>query len=277
MSDTILTTTAIEQGEPLAKIMLIGPETAERWLTLNKSNRRIRPNHVAVLAHDMRSGGWQITGEAIKFDKSGNLIDGQHRLSAIVESRIVCQMLVISGLQPEAQQVMDSGAKRTAADALGFAGHAHAAQLSAAARLCLAHERGELAHVNTVASGVSHSQVLQFIDLNPDIHDAVALTQGWRVVGFSHSAATAAALRLIRIDRELAERFFTDVMESRTTGRGDPRSALIHRFQTAKARRENVSRTAEMWCIFRCWNGVRTGESLKLLKFGPKSPWVEPR
>ena len=60
-------------------------------------------------AADMKAGRWQLNGEAIKFDKNGHLLNGQHRLHAVVRADTTIQMLVISGLDPETRTTMDSG------------------------------------------------------------------------------------------------------------------------------------------------------------------------
>jgi hypothetical protein len=277
MTDTTLHTSAIEAGQPIARLVLITPETAERWLTRNTTNRKIRPHHVGNLASDMEAGMWQITGESIKFDNAGNLIDGQHRLSAIVRSGQAVTMLVVSGLLPESQKVMDSGAKRSASDALKLANRSNTTVLASAARLAIAHESGMFKYPGANVPTVTHSQIITFVDLNPDLADAVEMVNGWQVVGLSRSAAAAAALRLRRISVGDAEEFIGSVLESRTEGRGDARAALIRRLQMARVQRERLRPSAEMWCIFRTWNAWRTGEDLKLLKFTPSYSWIEPK
>lgn len=274
---TTVAATDIDTGAPSARLVLVTPETARRWLARNVSNRNIRKSHVAGMAADMVAGLWQITGEAIKFDDQGRLIDGQHRLTAIADSGVSVNMLVVSGLRPEAQQVMDSGAKRNASDALAFAGRHNTVTLAAAGRLALAHEQGALRYPGCSVPNFTHSQIVQFVDLNPDLETAISLTGGWRLVGISRPAATAAALRLLRIDAGAARAFVEDVMESRTNGRGDPRAALIHRLNAAKNHRELFRPSAEMWCIFRAWNAVRAGDELKHIKFNSTYSWVDPQ
>jgi predicted nucleic acid-binding Zn ribbon protein len=85
MANALHNVTEIGQ-RPAASIVYVTPEMAERWLGHNKVNRNLRNRRVDQFARDMRSGRWQLTGEAIKFGKSGNLIDGQHRLWAVIES-----------------------------------------------------------------------------------------------------------------------------------------------------------------------------------------------
>lgn len=68
------------------KRTLITPGVAEVMLSKNGGNRAVRPSVVKLYAQQMREGQWRETHQAIAVDANGNLIDGQHRLAAIVES-----------------------------------------------------------------------------------------------------------------------------------------------------------------------------------------------
>lgn len=77
----------------------ITPEKAIEYLGHNIINRGISPNTVLKYADDMKNGAWQLNGQAIIFNKSGRLIDGQHRLSAIVKSGVTVTMAVIRDVE----------------------------------------------------------------------------------------------------------------------------------------------------------------------------------
>ena len=68
------------------KRVLITSEIAAQMLAKNVGNRDVRPSVVKLYAQQMREGQWRETHQAIAVNASGNLIDGQHRLMAIVES-----------------------------------------------------------------------------------------------------------------------------------------------------------------------------------------------
>src|SRR5690606_37222008 len=104
------------------EIVTVTPELASEWLTANKGNRTQRPKVIAAYSRDMTAGEWLFTGEAIKFDWNDRLIDGQHRLEAVLLAGASVRMLVIRYLDPRVQYVLDTAAKRTAGDALRFAG-----------------------------------------------------------------------------------------------------------------------------------------------------------
>lgn len=77
-------------------LMLITPEMAAAMLQKNAGNRQIRPSVVAQYADQMKRGQWQVTHQPIATDSEGNLVDGQHRLSAIVSSGAAQWMQLVS-------------------------------------------------------------------------------------------------------------------------------------------------------------------------------------
>ena len=68
-------------------IVDISPEIAETWITeCNSHNRKLVESHAQRLAGEMKADRWRLTHQGIAFDTNGVLIDGQHRLWAIVLS-----------------------------------------------------------------------------------------------------------------------------------------------------------------------------------------------
>lgn len=104
-----------------AEFTRITPPMAAMWLGKNlENNRKARDWHVEELAESIQNNEWEVTHQGIAFDKNGKLIDGQHRLQAIVASGVPVTMLVVRGLEPTTFGVIDSGMKRTLADRTGL-------------------------------------------------------------------------------------------------------------------------------------------------------------
>ena len=68
------------------KLETITPEKAKSILQNNNANRPLNENHILFLAREMLAEQWMATPDTIKIGHHGNLLDGQHRLSALVES-----------------------------------------------------------------------------------------------------------------------------------------------------------------------------------------------
>lgn len=109
-----------------SKVETIGPEKAKEYLKANINNPR--GNHslsrsvVKRYAEDMKTGKWELNGEAIEFDEDGVLKNGQHRLAAIVIAGVEVKILVVRGVSRDTI-VYDIPLKRNAAqmvNAMGF-------------------------------------------------------------------------------------------------------------------------------------------------------------
>jgi hypothetical protein len=117
------------------ELRLITPEVAGVLLGNNVCNRKLRDPYVKVLASEMLSGRWrENTSETIKITKAGVLIDGQHRLHAVIRAKKSIRFLVASGLDAAIMDVIDSGIKRTSGDVLSLRGVKHAHLCSAIIR-----------------------------------------------------------------------------------------------------------------------------------------------
>lgn len=102
------------------EILNITPEMALDMLCKNSSNRKVRTDRVRYYAEQMKAGNWHLTGQGITFATDGTLLDGQHRLYAIVECEIPQTMLVVYDADKVA--TYDCGLKRTVVDQLQLAG-----------------------------------------------------------------------------------------------------------------------------------------------------------
>lgn len=101
---------------------LITPELAAEYLSHNCTNRSLRGKDVDALARDMINGKFVLTHQGIALDSAGNLLDGQHRLSAVVKAGVSVYMRVTRGIKFEDAAFMDIGVKRNLQDGFAFSG-----------------------------------------------------------------------------------------------------------------------------------------------------------
>lgn len=100
------------------KIEAITPELAAEYLACCRGNRPLRKSHVRALADAILRDEWKTTHQGIAFATGGALLDGQHRLHAIVESGRTVSMVVARNVDANSFAAMDIGAKRSISDAL---------------------------------------------------------------------------------------------------------------------------------------------------------------
>ena len=106
-----------------SKVVEITPEMAREMLEHNmKNNRRVSKETVMRYARIMKAGGWNLTHQGIAFDTNGELIDGQHRLNAIVQANVPVKMLVTYDVEHEQGEAftIDAGLKRTTLNIMHF-------------------------------------------------------------------------------------------------------------------------------------------------------------
>jgi hypothetical protein len=108
----------LAQAERVATIEWVTPAVAYAWLQRNMHNRTLRPARIQSLGYDMTNDRFLFAGDAYRFDTAGELVDGQNRLSAQVETSTSVSMVVVRGLDPTVRRVIDSGVTRSVADCL---------------------------------------------------------------------------------------------------------------------------------------------------------------
>ena len=120
--------------------------TANVWLDKNLGNRRVDTKRVGKYARDMQEGRWKASPQdLICFDTEGKLMNGQHRLNAVVKAKVPTIFFVATDCPPELQIVMDKGRPRRVADTLHMFHNVprqYAAKVSSITRYILAFELG---------------------------------------------------------------------------------------------------------------------------------------
>lgn len=95
------------------RVEKVTPELATHYLKRNVDNyRKISKAKAALYAEEMKAGNWQLNGEAIVFDKTGRLKNGQHRLAAVLMAGIPVEMTIIEGVD-DGVSIFDSGLSRS--------------------------------------------------------------------------------------------------------------------------------------------------------------------
>jgi hypothetical protein len=102
----------------------VTPALAAKWLEGNTHNRPLKESAVNQLARDMQAGRWRLTHQGIAFDASGVLIDGQHRLWAVIIANITVPMRVFFNESAANMAAVDTGHVRTNLDVLDLTGEA---------------------------------------------------------------------------------------------------------------------------------------------------------
>jgi hypothetical protein len=100
--------------------ILVTPAIASKFLSQNYDNRKLRRSTVNFYAQEMVKGNWQLTHQGVAISKNGRLLDGQHRLSAVVKSGVSVEMVVFKDCEDSTFNMLDVGAGRTVSDTMGI-------------------------------------------------------------------------------------------------------------------------------------------------------------
>lgn len=251
-------------SKPTPSIVMVDPDTATRWLDRNTINRHANPTIVRKYADDMTHGRWAFAGDPIRFSND-RLLDGQHRLLAVVRAQVTLPFVVVRGLDPDVQHYMDKGRKRSLADQLALDGVKNTTIVASAVRLAYLWDMGSLGKSGG-GSSVSDAALNEFLTQHPELHPAsdVAAQVYRRGLDLQPSVVAVAFWGLTQqgADPQAAIQFFGDLADLRTEGDGDPRKALLRRLQTARKNRERLPQSDALSMVIRTWNAHIAGKDM---------------
>jgi hypothetical protein len=173
----------------------ITPKQAEKYLEENiENNRPILDRHVAVLARDMKAGNWVQNGETIKFNGTGALLDGQHRLWGCIEAQVPFTTAVARGV-PSLEEV-DRGRSRAMSHILAMRQVKNAIKVSVAIRTIWRWE-----NTNWRASQIipSTRESLELLDSYPVIEEITKISTRIRKIEGSSEICALACWRLTQL------------------------------------------------------------------------------
>jgi hypothetical protein len=103
------------------ELLYITPDMANRFLELNKHNRKLSQTKVDQVARDIRAGRFKFNGVPIIIDDRPEIVDGQHRLHGVAKAGIAVPMLVVGGVATDVTDTIDTlGKPRSVSDILNM-------------------------------------------------------------------------------------------------------------------------------------------------------------
>lgn len=259
------------------EVVEVNPTLAEEWLKLRHENERnVRIAKVKSFARDMWNDNWHFIGDTLRFDEHGYLVDGQHRLLAIVESGST-QWFPVLNIPTEARAAIDTGTTRSLGDLLQFGNHVHGRTLAAIVRRLLIHDRGKRGTTEgSKAYHPSNAEGVAFVKNNKaQLHRSVdwALKAARNKLPIPASVVGATYFLAESKDRKQAEEFFEKLVTGLDLQKGEPVAALHSRAEKELARngRQMHPDDAFRYTIM-AWNHTRAGRTMDRL-LAPRGGW----
>lgn len=248
-------------------IVRVTPEIAQHWLDLNTANRKITQAKIDQYQADMEAGYWFENGETISF-AYGKLLDGQHRLMALILAGVTIRMIVVHGIDPEAQATMDTGRSRTPRDIISIEREGHdgkweSATLGSAIHTVIAYDAGLATYS---AKKYTNREVRNYyLEHASAMESTIRRVAGYprRHPLLPHARTVALHYILSRSDADAANTFFDRLLTGENLTKNSPIYQLRSRLDLD--RMDNKTRTAyeQFYYVVKAWNCYRKGGSLK--------------
>lgn len=267
---------SVSAAAPPLVVERITPAVAEELLEANTHNRNLRASRVAQLAEAMRRGEWVVNGETVKIAKDGTLIDGQHRLQAVVDSGVTIESLVIRDLPLEVQDTVDTGRRRRLADILAIEGHSDSHALGAAVSMLHRFRTGKRVDYSH-ASAPSAQQALDLLQEEPQIIESMQIARRvTKAVGGPIGVFAALHLLFKEVDPKATDEFYARLVDGVRLEPDDPVLHLRNQLVKPRKDRNYVQSPRHIAALtIKAFNLRRAGRRIELLFFRKSEKFPE--
>lgn len=265
-----------------SKLEVITPEIAKQLLETNTSNRSVNARNLDAIIADMSKGVFKQTGESIKIAENGILLDGQHRLHAIIKTGKTLSMWVVRGLDNDAFKYIDTGRSRKASDVLAIEGVYRATKMATMSKFIINFQKSRYVavaeHSLQFGSRISNADISAFVAKNKnDLEDSYHY--GHNKYNKIISGTTLASFHYIfnKIDSKDADDFCHKISEGADLKTSSPihllRQRLIFDIRSTKKMR-NLEKLA---LVCKAWNLYRTNKTTTVLRWESiREPFPKP-
>ncbi|MFJ9622251.1 hypothetical protein [Streptomyces sp. NPDC101181] len=268
----------IDSGLPLdvptPRLVQVTPGMAEILLSRTVVNRRLDWGQVDFLADAIIREEWQLTHQGIALDgplDTGFLLDGQHRLNAVIKAGIAVWIYVFEGLPRTAFPVLDTGKRRSGVDTLSSTGEKYLPVLYSTIRHVILFKNMPDSSWSGNAARIANGRILAAYNEDSGMYrDAVAMgreiskhvfaSQTGMAVGYFVTTEAAPAVK--------AESWIDGLTSGANLEVGDPRLALtkVPHVKKRGAKRRYTMRE-QVAIYIKAWNAWVQEEKVEKLNF----------
>ena len=254
-----------------AEIVNVDAKVANSCLERNNINRPLRPSLVTKYRRTMETGNWVMNGETVIVSTTGDLLNGQHRLTAAskLKNGETVPMLFVFGIPNETFSTIDAGIVRTAGDAIyiekGY-GVKFCDTLAAGIKANVLHRMaGNTKWGNSlIQSEVTASKVLEELEKDPLYLECATFLDGFKTKPrISPGRLLYLTYRFFSIDREFTEEWLPGFITGANLPEEDYRLWVINRLQNNLTSKEKLPVQEKGYFLIQAWNWARTGKKIK--------------
>lgn len=263
--------------EKAAEVVTLTPCLAKLLLARNPINRPIGVTNLGNLTADIANKRWEFNGESITVSRTGVLLNGQHRCTAVVDTGRSIETVIAFGAKDDARFTIDTGKPKNISNFLSMKERKYTSALGPAISYVL--QWREFGYIqsstnkgrNLPTTAAKLAALDELVGIEKSIEFTAPCMKSVRahaVLGFCHYVFWK------RAGREAADNFMLKLIGGDNLSKGDPilycRNKLPAMWGVAHQQNSRIE------LVFRCWNAHRLGHRIDRIKLaGGKLPKVE--
>lgn len=244
----------------------ITPVMATELLEHNSSNRPISDPHVHRIAAQIMAGKWRFNGDTIKVAEDEEVIDGQHRLWAVIEAKTSIDTVIVRGVEREAFATIDTIRRpRSGGDTLFLSGATrHAKTMASTLSWLLRWQRKAFPNYKDPKHKVENADIEVAYAAHPGILHAVERVRHLR--GLANEALLAFLYYVMTNHNEvIAEQMLNTLEDPSGVGVNDPFFRLRAYFTNDHHKRRDPVTTIAL--AIKAANAAHEGRKVQLLSW----------
>jgi hypothetical protein len=266
------------------KVMLVTPEIAKNWLTANTMNRKMDDGTVNYYADQMKKDFWTLSPDAITFSDTHKLLNGQHRLRAVVVSGKSVYMSVTFSMPEECFKNIDRPKVRSNGDVLQMHGIKYSRMMSAGISKYHALRNNLVARnacKNIYAAPTSANSKLSITDIlntyksMPEVWDETALAADRYYSKFRYFGQSDYLAYIVYLTKwknhpqEKVNDFFTQLSHGGTYVKNQTIQLLRDKLTENAISKTKMTGLYRNAIITKTWNAFVTGREVQRFFFNP--------
>lgn len=242
------------------EVMTITPEIAGDWLAINTRNRRMKDAWVRELAARIERGEWALNGEPIIISEDNVLVDGQHRLAAVIVANkpIESAVTYVEGFPYE---TIDQGRPRYYQDKLYVDREQNYSRLAAILAWEYRLDHGVM-HLTRVRP--SHTELTETLERHPELREAAM--RGHEIAGIFRFIPSGLATwlyhKFCEMDEPMAQEFYGACISGANLSPGSPILALRERLISNRSGTAKLNAIHLAALVIKAWNAYHAGHDL---------------
>jgi hypothetical protein len=253
-----------------AVIEPVTPDSARAMLANMVVNRPLKERRVELFATAMKEGVFDsMNGETLIINEYGQLEDGQHRLSALIESGLpYMDFFVVRGVRVGAGTTVDQGTARSPGDIAAMMGYENGKTLVAAARWLWVYENAWPTGLHRLPGLIPTQTLIKFLEQHRRLTDVTAeIRSKYSAVGRLATSSVAIFVRYVTeaISQEQSDAFFDSLQTGDTTHATRMTRPLRDKLLARNSKSGRLNGSEIIVITTKVWNAMRENRELAKL------------